>query len=629
MKERIRSTTILFRLAAAALLCAVFFCCAEVCCAAETESYTMENGTILTYTYKTGKAVSLTGVTPGAGVENLVLPDELDGKRIIEIREDAFAGCDGLKTLFLPKTVTTIYSNPKNKAGALDGCTSLESITVAEENPAFFSRDGVLFRYGSNEDGNTDSRRGFMDSCLVVYPPEKPDVSYMIPFGVTSVLGIRSNHLEVVEAPGAIKNYFLADSEDLPVLNTIVFYQKVQNLEMNPQLESTRKTIVLGSGDRLTGYDVRDANIVSFTGSDAERWADEMEYSFTALPKPNLDMGDLFYETAIDYHDTIKLKISSDLPYETASENEEAAVMDQKVKVTVKRPGETRLHASVRYDGEHLPADDSIGLIENKACILSNQNPYTVKSGTRTVQLIPVDEYPGLNLKYRSMDESKLTVDQNGKVTLLTTKPGTYFVDIINEQETDLVDACSYTCVIEIDHYEQTITLGCPGKGIVGKTMDLKASAKGGLTQRDFFYTSQTPKIAKVSADGKVTFLHPGIAIIRIQASQSRLYKEKFQTFRIRSVLGKPRLKVKNTGGHSARITWSKVSGAKKYLVYVRYPGQKKYKLAVKKSAKVKGIRHRNLKKGKKYSYKVRAYVKYNGKKYYSPYSKAVTIKAN
>ncbi|MBQ9060590.1 MAG: fibronectin type III domain-containing protein [Firmicutes bacterium] len=69
------------------------------------------------------------------------------------------------------------------------------------------------------------------------------------------------------------------------------------------------------------------------------------------------------------------------------------------------------------------------------------------------------------------------------------------------------------------------------------------------------------------------------------------------------------------------------MAGTKGYLLYVKIPGDKKYRLAVSKSAKVKSVTHRGLVKGKKYSYKLRSYVKVGKKVVYSKYSKPVTVK--
>ena len=77
----------------------------------------------------------------------------------------------------------------------------------------------------------------------------------------------------------------------------------------------------------------------------------------------------------------------------------------------------------------------------------------------------------------------------------------------------------------------------------------------------------------------------------------------------------------------AVRLTWTKSKGASQYLIYVRYPGKSKYKLALTKSSRVKSVLHRGLVSGKKYSYKVRSRRKVDGKWYYSSYSKAVSVK--
>jgi fibronectin type 3 domain-containing protein len=75
------------------------------------------------------------------------------------------------------------------------------------------------------------------------------------------------------------------------------------------------------------------------------------------------------------------------------------------------------------------------------------------------------------------------------------------------------------------------------------------------------------------------------------------------------------------------KLTWSKVPGADGYKVYIKVPGSKKFRLAVTKSRKVKGVTNRGLLKGKKYSYKIRAFKKVGSRKVYSKYSKVMTVK--
>ena len=55
-------------------------------------------------------------------------------------------------------------------------------------------------------------------------------------------------------------------------------------------------------------------------------------------------------------------------------------------------------------------------------------------------------------------------------------------------------------------------------------------------------------------------------------------------------------------------------------------PEEKKFRKALTKPAKVKGVMHRGLTRGKKYSYKIRAFKKVGKKTVYSKYSKTVTV---
>ncbi len=75
------------------------------------------------------------------------------------------------------------------------------------------------------------------------------------------------------------------------------------------------------------------------------------------------------------------------------------------------------------------------------------------------------------------------------------------------------------------------------------------------------------------------------------------------------------------------KLSWNMVSGASGYQLYIKYPGSKKYVLALNKDASVKSVTHKGLTRKKKYSYKLRAFVVTNGQYYYGPFSKAKTAK--
>lgn len=89
----------------------------------------------------------------------------------------------------------------------------------------------------------------------------------------------------------------------------------------------------------------------------------------------------------------------------------------------------------------------------------------------------------------------------------------------------------------------------------------------------------------------------------------------------VKPALKKPVLKAKATKG-KITLTWSKVSGATKYEVYKYSTTKKKYVRVATKS----GTEYvdKSIKKGKKYSYKVRAYRLVNEKKVYGSFSTVV-----
>jgi hypothetical protein len=72
-------------------------------------------------------------------------------------------------------------------------------------------------------------------------------------------------------------------------------------------------------------------------------------------------------------------------------------------------------------------------------------------------------------------------------------------------------------------------------------------------------------------------------------------------------------------------VSWKKTAGVTGYEVSYKLKSAKKYKV-LKKTKKLKVVT-KKLKKGKKYSFRVRAYTKKSGWTVYGPYSKAKTIK--
>lgn len=100
------------------------------------------------------------GTFQNSRIESLILPDSL-----VSIGFEAFRNCDSLTKLHLPRGLVELDE------GALQSLTALERITVAEDNPAFRSIDGVLY----SKDGKT----------LVYYPAARGGDAYTVEAGVT------------------------------------------------------------------------------------------------------------------------------------------------------------------------------------------------------------------------------------------------------------------------------------------------------------------------------------------------------------------------------------------------------------------------------------------------------------
>ena len=85
---------------------------------------------------------------------------------------------------------------------------------------------------------------------------------------------------------------------------------------------------------------------------------------------------------------------------------------------------------------------------------------------------------------------------------------------------------------------------------------------------------------------------------------------------------------LKKSSSTSATLKWKKVSKADGYVIYRSTSRSKGYrKVKTIKNGKTASVRLRNLKQGKTYYFKIKAYRTVNGKKKYSSFSKVKSIK--
>lgn len=100
--------------------------------------------------------------------ENFIIPDQIEGAPVTEIRPRAFENCSSLKSITIGGNVTTIgkwaFSGcmgitsieiPEKVESignlAFDKCTALESINVSENNDSYSSDEGVLYDIGKTK----------------------------------------------------------------------------------------------------------------------------------------------------------------------------------------------------------------------------------------------------------------------------------------------------------------------------------------------------------------------------------------------------------------------------------------------------------------------------------------------
>ena len=105
---------------------------------------------------------------------NEVTSITIEGDNLEHIGGGAFFHCYGLKTITIPKSVTSIHSDFTSY------CISLESVIVDPANTSFmnYNDDGVLY---------TTSTHASTPNRLLRYPPARSEDAYVIPDFVTSL----------------------------------------------------------------------------------------------------------------------------------------------------------------------------------------------------------------------------------------------------------------------------------------------------------------------------------------------------------------------------------------------------------------------------------------------------------
>lgn len=221
---------------------------------------------------------------------------------------------------------------------------------------------------------------------------------------------------------------------------------------------------------------------------------------------------------------------------------------------------------------------------------------------------------PGASVKYTSENSEVAKVDRNGIVTPLT--PGTTQIFFEIDSGGGRYKACRFAQTIKVsgdpvsEDPEQPTGKTEDPEQASGKTDDPEKDEKEEAERK----AADEAAAKKLSAKETARLAAERKAAVRISVLKAELANAK--------ALKRPKFKAKALKGHKIKLNWSKVKYADGYILYVKYPGAKKYVKAVKKDATVKSVTHSGLTVGRVYRYKVRAYKVVMGKCYYGPYSK-------
>lgn len=304
--------------------------------------------------------------------------------------------------------------------------------------------------------------------------------------------------------------------------------------------------------------------------------------------------------------------------------NEKVATVDANGVVTGVSEGNTDIVITTEEGGFEAKCTVRVDGIDARG--IERVGDKTVTMGlnqTRQLQVkITPSDTTNKNVQWTSSNNSVATVDSNGVVTSKNSGSTIITATTHNELKTEFF--------IEVETSVTNITLNSNEINLnPGGTFKLDATVNpSNASNKNIKWISANESIATVDQSGNVTADVAGTTYISAVSADGKVIAT--CTVNVsKPVVTKPaKVKIKSAKKKGKKVTlkWKKISDAAGYVVYMKTnSGKFKAVKTVKKAKKVKAVI--SLKKGNKYSFKIRAYKLDEETNVYGAYSKIKKVK--
>lgn len=529
---------------------------------------------------------------------------------VVSIASDAFLGCRSIKTINIPAGVKELL----NTGVPFSGCTSLESITVDQNNTAFSSIDGVLFNKKA--------------SVLIRYPQGKADKHYSLPQSVTGISEgafQRANFETVTLSPNiaAIPDYCFSYAE------------KLKKLEVPSGVMSIGSHAFAG-----------DSSLTELKLPGGLKSIGEYAFYFTSFTGLNIpDSVETISNGAFNHTKIERVKLPASLKKIEDYLFDDSAVKEVSIPDSVEVIGLNPFRYAGLLEYVYIPSSvkEIVESSYDSDVLFYGSNPGVKIYGESnsyiqtylTINTVVVigsftvgtrEDYEKAVTEGLGDDDDQGGGDQGGESgeggedgesgesggSGENGEGGEGGQEQGNNDDRPLIKSA------------QTIRVTSSSFSKNTNSSPFSLGARGSSSLR---YTSSDTSVANVDTKGVVTVIGPGTAVISINAAENEKYLSASENVRVSVALASPGLKVRNKKHKKAKLTWTRCNTADGYKIYVKGPKDRKFRCRLAKSARVKSVTHKGLKKGAKYKYKVIAYKKVNGRTVYSAFSRVVTVR--